>query len=196
MKLDFKKLKGLVPAIIQDAGTKAVLMLGFMNKEAYQKTASDGYVTFWSRTKNRLWQKGESSGNKLKVVSMSSDCDLDSLLIFVKPEGPTCHSGAASCFDPKNFSLGDLFKLIQTRKKEMPEGSYTAGLFEKGQNEILNKIKEEADEVIVAAESEGKKRLIEESSDLLYHLFVLLVNEKIGVEDIEAELKRRNCIDL
>jgi len=191
MKLDFEKMDGLIPVIIQDNVSKAVLMLGYMNKEAYDKTLKDGLVTFWSRSKNRLWQKGETSGNTLKVVSINQDCDNDALLIMAEPKGSTCHKGSKSCFG-ENFMLGSLFSLIMNRKEKAPKGSYTASLFEGGLESILAKISEESEEVVQAAKSEGRQRLIEESSDLLYHLFVLLVNEGISLDDIEEELRRRN----
>lgn len=190
MKIDFEKMDGLVPAIVQDSVSKRVLMLGYMNEDAYKRTIADGFVTFWSRSKKRLWQKGESSGNKLRVVSVNTDCDGDALLIMAEPSGPTCHTGKVSCFG-EGFGVGDLFKLLQSRKKEMPEGSYTAFLFEGGLEAILAKVEEESLEVLQAARSEGRQRLIEESCDLLYHLFVLLVNEGISFEDIEKELGGR-----
>jgi len=191
MKIDFKKMNGLVPVIIQDNVSKCVLMLGYMNEEAYERTQKDKLVTFWSRSKNRLWQKGESSGNKLKVIAIKMDCDSDALLVTAEPLGPTCHTGNTSCFGD-DFSLGDLFKLLKDRKAKMPKGSYTASLFKEGQKAILDKVEEESEEVIRAANSEGKQRLIEESCDLLYHLFVLLINENIDFGDIDDELSKRN----
>lgn len=191
MKIDFKKMDNLVPVIVQDGVSKRVLMLGYMNDEAYEKTLADGFVTFWSRSKGRLWQKGETSGNKLKVVSMNVDCDGDTLLVMVKPLGPTCHTGETSCFG-NGFGVGDLFKLLEDRKDKMPEGSYTSSLFEGGLKAILAKVEEESEEVVRAAKSEGKQRLIEESCDLFYHMFVLLVNEDIDLGDIEEELSGRN----
>lgn len=191
-KLDFSKLNGLVPAIVQDAETLQVLMLGFMNKEALEKTLSEGKVTFFSRSKNRLWQKGETSGNFLKVVEIKVDCDNDSLLILARPEGPTCHTGTESCFGKSEFDLIQLFKLIKERKEKMPKNSYTSSLFTDGLDKIIAKIEEEAEEVVRAAKSEGKQRLIEESCDLLYHLFVLLSNENITIDEIQAELKKRH----
>lgn len=191
-KLDFSKLNGLVPAIVQDADTLQVLMLGFMNRDAFEKTLTDGKVTFFSRSKNRLWQKGESSGNFLKVIEVKSDCDSDSLLILAKPEGPTCHTGTESCFGKSEFDLIQLFELIKERKKKMPENSYTSSLFSDGLDKIIAKIEEEAEEVARAAKSEGKQRLIEESCDLLYHLFVLLNNEDVTIADIQEELEKRH----
>lgn len=191
-KLDFSKLNGLVPAIIQDAETLQVLMLGFMDKEALEKTLTEGKITFFSRSKNRLWQKGETSGNFLKVIEIKADCDNDSLLILAKPEGPTCHTGTESCFGKLKFDLMQLFKLIKERKEKMPENSYTSSLFNDGLDKIIAKIEEEAEEVVRAAKSEGKQRLIEESCDLLYHLFVLLNNEDVTIADIQKELKNRH----
>ncbi|NIA31648.1 MAG: bifunctional phosphoribosyl-AMP cyclohydrolase/phosphoribosyl-ATP diphosphatase HisIE [Actinobacteria bacterium] len=191
-KLDFSKLNGLVPAIVQDVGTLEILMLGFMNQEALEKTLEDGKVTFFSRSKNRLWQKGETSGNFLKIVEIKADCDNDSLLILAKPAGPTCHTGNKSCFGKSQFSLLQLFQLIKERKKAMPEDSYTSSLFRGGLEKIIEKIEEESEEVVRAAKSEGKQRLIEESCDLIYHLFVLLNNEDISISDIEQELNKRH----
>ena len=183
-RLNFKKSTGLVPAIIQDTETDQVLMLGYMNKEALQKTLKTKKITFFSRSKNRLWQKGETSGNYLKLVSIAKDCDNDTLLIKAKPQGPTCHTGNTSCFNTSQFNLQNLFKLIQQRKKDLPKNSYTAKLFQSGQKKILAKIKEESAEVIKAATKEAKKRLIEETCDLIYNLFVLLVEEKINLVNI------------
>lgn len=191
-KLDFTKSKGLVPAIIQDAETLEVLMLGYMNKPALEKTLKTKKVTFFSRSKNRLWQKGETSGNFLTVVEIFQDCDSDAILIKAKSQGPTCHTGTISCFNTSQFIIQDLFRLIQQRKKDLPKNSYTTKLFKAGQKKILAKIKEESAEIIKAATKETKKRLIEESCDLLYHLFVLLTNEKIQINEIEKELSKRN----
>lgn len=200
--LNFKKLNGLIPAIIEDSNTNQVLMLGFMNREALQKTFKDKKVTFYSRTKKRLWQKGEESKNFLMVKSVLSDCDNDTLLIKADPAGPTCHTGNYSCFSNKSTFLTkkqksslniliDLFKVIKSRKKSDPKKSYTAFLFKKGLNKINNKIGEESREVIKAAKKETKQRLIEESSDLLYHLFVLLALKEIELKDIAEELSKR-----
>lgn len=191
-KLDFSKFNGLLPAIVQDAETLQVLMLGFMNKEALEKTIAEGKVTFFSRSKNRLWQKGETSSNFLKVIEIKPDCDNDSLLILARPEGPTCHTGTESCFGKSEFDLMQLFKLIKERKEKLPKKSYTSSLFADGLDKIIAKIEEEAEEVIRAAKSEGKQRLIEESCDLLYHLFVLLNNEDVTIADIQGELKKRH----
>ena len=189
---------GLVPAIIQDSETKDVLMLGFMNKEALKKTLAKGRVTFWSRTKNRLWQKGETSGNSLKVVSINTDCDNDTLLIMAKPKGPICHLGRNSCFvisDSKNTNsefLDYLYHLIVARKKKAPKGSYTASLFKLGVDRIAQKVGEESTELLIAAKNKSKKRLIEESGDLLYHLLVLLAQKQIPFSAVVQELKKRS----
>jgi len=195
MKLDFKKMGGLIPVIVQDCSTMQVLMLGFMNEEAYGETVKTGLVTFWSRTKGRLWKKGEVSGNYLEVVSVKADCDQDSLLILVKPNGPTCHKGDVSCFgagDKGVYFLKELFELIKARKDGKPDGSYTTSLFEKGLGEIARKVGEESIEVIVAAQSETKERLVEESGDLFYHLLVLLAEKEISIDDVIEELLRRH----
>ncbi|MFA6918317.1 MAG: bifunctional phosphoribosyl-AMP cyclohydrolase/phosphoribosyl-ATP diphosphatase HisIE [Candidatus Gracilibacteria bacterium] len=195
MKLNFEKLNGLIPVIVQDSSTMQVLMLGFMNKEAYEKTAKSGKVTFWSRTRESLWQKGETSGNYLKVVDVKVDCDNDSLLILAKPQGPTCHMGKYSCFGDKENSalfLKELFELINDRKKKRPKKSYTTSLFDKGLNEIVKKVGEESVEVIIAAKGETKKRLIEESGDLLYHLLVLLAEKEVEINDVIKTLIERH----
>ncbi len=189
--MKFEKLNGLVPAVIQDFETFEVLMVGFMDEEALRITRETSKVTFFSRSKNRLWVKGETSGNFLEVKKIVEDCDNDSLLILVKASGPTCHSGGNSCFGIKRFSLQNLYQLIEKRKIEMPDDSYTVSLFKGGVEKILAKVEEEALEVLQAARFEGKKRLIEESCDLLYHLFVLLNNEDVKMEDLNAELRKR-----
>ncbi|MBT4917083.1 bifunctional phosphoribosyl-AMP cyclohydrolase/phosphoribosyl-ATP diphosphatase HisIE [Candidatus Peregrinibacteria bacterium] len=191
-KLDFEKMNGLLPVIVQDSCDNTVLMLGFMNLEALEKTIEDKKVTFFSRTKERLWQKGESSGNFLEVEEILSDCDEDSLLIMAKPVGPTCHTGEKSCFGAEGDFLRRLFSLIAERKSKMPEGSYTTSLFDAGLDRILEKIDEESAEVVVAAKSEGRQRLIEESCDLIYHMYVLLAEEGICLDDLEEELRKRN----
>ncbi|MCI6855904.1 MAG: bifunctional phosphoribosyl-AMP cyclohydrolase/phosphoribosyl-ATP diphosphatase HisIE, partial [Bacteroidales bacterium] len=180
MKIDFDKMGGLVPAIIQDSRTKNVLMLGFMNEEAYNKTVETGLVTFFSRTRNTLWTKGETSGNYLKVVSTAIDCDNDTLLIKVVPAGPVCHTGNATCFEEKNeFGiefLDYLQKFIERRHREMPEGSYTTSLFRKGINRMAQKVGEEAVETVIEATNGTDDRLVYEASDLIYHLIVLLTS--------------------
>lgn len=195
MKLNFKKMNGLIPAIIQDSDTMQVLMLGFMNEEAYKKTVKTGLVTFWSRSRKKLWQKGESSGDYLEVVSVKKDCDSDTLLILAKPNGPTCHKGGYSCFGGENVSvtfLNKLFELIKDRKSKMPKKSYTSSLFEKGIDEIVKKVGEESIETIIAAKSESKKRLIEEAGDLLYHLLVLLAEKNVNLNEVVSELIQRH----
>lgn len=196
MKINFKKLNGLVPAIIQDARTDKVLMLGFMNQAAFDKTLQTNRVTFYSRSKKRLWTKGETSGNYLEVVEIKTDCDNDTLLIKAKPGGPACHTGKYSCFgeaksDQLNF-LSTLYKLIQDRKIRLPEESYTADLFKQGLTKINAKIIEEAGEITRAAKSEGRERTIEEISDFIYHLEVLMVEQEIRWKDIMRCLAARN----
>lgn len=194
-QLNFVKLGGIVPAVVQDVETKIVLMLGFMNEEALSKTIESKKVTFWSRTKKRLWEKGEISGNTLKLISISADCDNDTLLILAKSQGPTCHTGAYSCFKTEKQNglefLQELYDLIVTRKKELQKKSYTTSLFNEGLVKILEKVEEESGEVLQAAKRETRKQLIEESSDLLYHLFVLLAQKNISLNDIVQELQRR-----
>lgn len=195
-KIDFKKMDGLVPAIVQDCKTKKVLMLGFMNKEALEKTLETKLVTFWSRGKKRLWQKGEVSNNTLELVNIFTDCDNDSLLITAKPKGPTCHLGKASCFgEVDDFNLGfieDLYDLIANRKKELPKNSYTASLFKDGVDKIVQKIGEEATEVVIAGKNESKQRVVEESCDLFYHLLVLLAGKGVDLKNFIGELEKRN----
>ncbi len=194
--IDFNKLEGLVPAIIQDATTSKVLMLGFMNAEAYQKTVSEGKVTFYSRTKKRLWTKGEESGNFLNVVEILPDCDKDTLLIKVNPVGPTCHTGTDTCWGESNKdTIGFLTYLqdfIDKRKKEMPEGSYTTSLFNKGSRKITQKVGEEAVETIIGAMANDDENMIYEAGDLLYHLIVLLTHKGYRIEDVVKELQKRH----
>ncbi|MDD4589563.1 MAG: bifunctional phosphoribosyl-AMP cyclohydrolase/phosphoribosyl-ATP diphosphatase HisIE [Parabacteroides sp.] len=196
MKLDFEKMGGLVPAIIQDNNTSKVLMLGFMNEEAFNKTQETGKVTFYSRTKQRLWMKGETSGNTLAVVSIASDCDNDTLLIKAIPAGPVCHTGADTCFDDKNeediMFLKYLQDFIDRRHKEMPEGSYTTSLFKSGVNRMAQKVGEEAVETVIEATNGTDDRLIYEASDLIYHLIVLLTSKGLRIEDLAVELKKRH----
>ena len=196
MELDFEKMNGLVPAIIQDNYTQKVLMLGFMNKEAYDKTVETGKVTFFSRTKNRLWTKGEESGNFLHVVSIQADCDKDTLLIKVHPEGPVCHTGTDTCWGEKNeqdiMFLKELQDFIDKRHAEMPEKSYTTSLFKSGVNKLAQKVGEEAVETIIEACNGTDERLIYEGADLLYHLIVLLTSKGYRIEDLARELKERH----
>ena len=196
MELDFDKMNGLVPAIIQDNETRKVLMLGFMNKEAYDKTVETGKVTFFSRTKNRLWTKGETSGNFLKVVQMLVDCDNDTLLIKAIPAGPVCHTGKDTCFGEKNqedvMFLKFLQDFIEQRRQEMPEGSYTTSLFNKGVNRMAQKVGEEAVETVIEATNGTEEGFIYEASDLVYHLIVLLTSKGLRLEDLARELKKRH----
>ncbi len=196
-QLDFSKLNGLIPAIIQDNTTNVVLMLGFMNEEALAKTEETGKVTFFSRTKNRLWTKGEESGNFLNVVSIASDCDNDTLLIKVNPVGPTCHTGADTCWGEENEEsdiqfLEYLQDFIDQRKVEMPEGSYTTSLFQKGTRKITQKVGEEAVETIIGAMANDDENFLYEGADLLYHLIVLLTHKGYRIEDLARELKKRH----
>ncbi len=196
MALDFDKMGGLIPAIIQDARTKKVLMLGFMNPEAYKKTVEDGKVTFFSRSKQRLWTKGETSGNFLNVVSIEEDCDHDTLLIKAIPDGPVCHTGNATCFNDDNSYgiqfLSFLQDFIDTRHKEMPEGSYTTTLFKSGINRMAQKVGEEALETVIEATNGSNGRLIYEAADMLYHLIVLLSEKGLRIEDLADTLYQRH----
>jgi phosphoribosyl-ATP pyrophosphohydrolase len=196
MQLDFDKMGGLVPAIIQDDKTQKVLMLGFMNEEALQKSQKTGLVTFFSRGKNRLWTKGEESGNFLNIVSITADCDNDTLLIKANPVGPVCHTGSDTCFGEKNeediFFLKYLQNFIDKRFQEKPEGSYTTSLFNDGINRMAQKVGEEAVETVIEAMAGNDERLIYESSDLLYHLIVLLTYKGYRIEDLSNELKKRH----
>ncbi|WP_321331575.1 bifunctional phosphoribosyl-AMP cyclohydrolase/phosphoribosyl-ATP diphosphatase HisIE [uncultured Bacteroides sp.] len=196
MDIDFDKMNGLVPAIVQDYYTCKVLMLGFMNKEAYAKTVETGKVTFFSRTKNRLWTKGEESGNFLHVVSIKEDCDKDTLLIQVHPVGPVCHTGTDTCWGEKNeegvMFIKELQDFIDKRHAEMPEKSYTTSLFESGINRMAQKVGEEAVETVIEATNGTDERMIYESSDLLYHLIVLLTSKGYRIEDLARELKARH----
>lgn len=194
--LDFNKMNGLVPAIIQDAETAKVLMLGYMNQEAYDKTVKTGLVTFYSRTRQRLWTKGEESGNFLDVVSIKEDCDHDTLLIQVHPRGPVCHTGTDTCWGEENrepvMFLKELQAFIQKRHEEMPEGSYTTSLFQSGINKMAQKVGEEAVETIIEAANGTNDRLIYEGSDLLYHLIVMLTAKGLSIEDLAKELEDRH----
>ena len=199
MKIDFEKMGGLVPAIIQDATTRQVLMLGFMNEEAYQKTVDTKKVTFWSRSRNCLWTKGETSGNFLNLIEMKVDCDNDTLLVKAIPDGPTCHTGTDTCWGEENKAednpllfLTELQDFINKRKEQMPEGSYTTKLFKDGINKIAQKVGEEALETVIEATNGSKEHLVYEASDLLYHLVVLLAEKGLRIEDVADELHRRH----
>jgi phosphoribosyl-ATP pyrophosphohydrolase/phosphoribosyl-AMP cyclohydrolase len=200
MIIDFEKCGGLVPAIIQDAKTKNVLMLGYMNKVAYDKTMATRKVTFWSRSRNCLWTKGETSGNFLNLVSIDVDCDNDTLLVKAIPDGPTCHTGTDTCWGEENTSsallfLTELQDFIDKRHKEMPEGSYTTSLFKDGINRIAQKVGEEALEAVIEATNGSNEKLVYEVSDLIYHLIVLLTSKGLRIEDIAEELQKRHDPD-
>ena len=199
MKIDFQKQDGLVPAIIQDVDTNKVLMLGYMNEESLLKTQETGLVTFYSRSRKCLWTKGETSGNYLHLVSMAVDCDNDTLLVKVHPDGPVCHTGTDTCWGEENKEssisfLGDLQQFINKRHAEMPEGSYTTSLFKEGTGRMAQKVGEEAVETVIEAMSGDNDRLIYEASDLLYHLIVLLTSKGLGIEDITDDLKKRHKV--
>ena len=197
MNIDFEKMNGLVPAIIQDSITKNVLMLGFMNEEAYQKTLATKRVTFYSRSRKYLWTKGETSGNYLELVSMKPDCDNDTLLVKVIPHGPTCHTGTDTCWGEENkrnplLFLSELQDFINKRHEEMPEKSYTTSLFKDGTNRMAQKVGEEALEAVIEAVSGNDDRLIYECSDMFYHLVVLLTSKGLRIEQVAAELAERH----
>lgn len=185
---------GLLPAIIQDSRSLKVLMLGYMNKEAFDRTLSEGRVTFYSRSRSRLWTKGETSGNYLIVKEMYPDCDSDTLLIKARPTGPVCHRGTTACFDTPEEEgfLGKLEEIIQSRHREMPEGSYTTKLFIKGVKAIAKKVGEEASEAIIEAVDGNRSRFIYETSDLLYHLLVLMEQQGVSLRELEKELRLRH----
>ena len=197
MNIDFNKCGGLVPAIIQDATTKVVLMLGYMNEEALKKTQETGLVTFFSRSRQCLWTKGETSGNYLHLVDIKVDCDNDTLLIQATPDGPTCHKGTDTCWGEENkpnplLFLSELSDFIEKRHEEMPEGSYTTSLFKEGLNRMAQKVGEEALELVIEATNGTNERLIYEGSDMLYHLIVLLTSKGLRIEDMARELMERH----
>lgn len=198
MNIDFSKNKdGLVPAIIQDATTRNVLMLGYMNKDAYEKTVATKTVTFFSRSKQRLWTKGEESGNFLNLVSIKNDCDQDSLLIQVNPVGPTCHTGADTCWDEQNTPsfgfLSDLEKVINHRREEgNADSSYVASLFDKGINKIAQKVGEEAVEIVIEAKDTNNELFLNEGADLLFHYLILLQAKGFTLKDIVRILENRH----
>lgn len=197
MKIDFEKGGGLVPAIIQDATTKQVLMLGYMNQEAYEKTLQTGLVTFYSRSRQCLWTKGETSGNCLHVKDILVDCDNDTLLVKATPDGPTCHTGTDTCWGEENKTqpllfLQELQDFIEKRHEEMPEGSYTTSLFQDGLNRMAQKVGEEALEAVIEAVNGSDERLIYECSDMFYHLIVLLTSKGLRIEDVARELQLRH----
>ena len=196
LQLDFQKMGGLVPAIVQDSYTAKVLMLGFMNEEAYRATVETGKVTFYSRSRQCLWTKGETSGHYLQVVSMAADCDCDTLLIKAIPHGPVCHTGSDTCWGEKNETnilfLSYLQDFIVRRHEEIPEKSYTTSLFKAGVNRMAQKVGEEAVETVIEATNGTDDRLIYEASDLIYHLIVLLTSKGHRIEELAEELKKRH----
>ncbi len=195
--------KGLIPAIVVDAYTKKVLTLAYMNRESLQISMEKGLTCFWSRSRQELWLKGETSGNYQHIVSITADCDGDALVVVVEKDGPACHKGTDSCFEYPvwqseelhEFSIDGLMELLKGRKEEMPEGSYTSYLFEKGLDKILKKVGEECTEVIIAGKAEDKKETIYEIADLAYHVLVLMVESGISLEDVRKELASRHIID-
>ncbi len=197
MDIDFGKCGGLVPAIIQDATTNKVLMLGYMNQEALDKTNETGLVTFFSRSRQTLWTKGETSGNYLKLVDMKIDCDNDTLLVKAIPAGPVCHKGTDTCWGETNESspltfLTQLQDFIEKRHEEMPEGSYTTSLFRDGLNRMAQKVGEEALELVIEATNGSNERMVYEGADMLYHLIVLLTSKGLRIEDLASELRERH----
>jgi len=202
MELKFDE-KGLIPAIVQDHYTKEVLTLAYMNAESLAITIDEGYTCFWSRSRQELWRKGETSGNRQKVVSITADCDKDALVVEVVKSGPACHTGAESCFfnpvylseELKQFSYEGLYDLIAGRKTAPKEGSYTTYLFEKGMDKILKKVGEECTEVIIGGSKGDKAETVYEIADLCYHVMVLMVQMGITVEDVTRELEKRHVVD-
>jgi phosphoribosyl-ATP pyrophosphohydrolase/phosphoribosyl-AMP cyclohydrolase len=201
MDMNFDKMQGLIPAIIQDAETRQVLMLGYMNKEAYDITVQTGKVTFWSRSRQTIWTKGETSGNYLNVVDIKRDCDQDTLLIRVHPTGPVCHTGTDTCWGEKNevltdnnplLFLSELQDFIEERHRQMPEGSYTTSLFKDGLNRMAQKVGEEALELVIEAVNGSNERMVYEGSDMLYHLIVLMTSKGMRIEQLAEELMQRH----
>ena len=195
--------QGLIPAIVVDASSKKVLTLAYMNRESLEISMKEGRTCFWSRSRQELWRKGETSGNVQHIVDITADCDRDALVVTVNKEGPACHLGTDSCFNdkvfqggqPAPFSVERLYQLLQGRKETLPEGSYTTYLFQKGLDKILKKVGEESTEVIIAGKAEDKPETIYEIADLMYHVMVLMVEMGISVEDVTAELASRHVID-
>ena len=192
--MDFSKLNGLIPCVVQDANTDKVLMLGFMNEEAYTKTISEKRVTFYSRSKQRLWTKGETSGHWLDVVEIKRDCDQDSLLIKAIPNGPVCHTGTDTCFNERNerWNLKSLEQVITDRKANPKTGSYTSKLFESGINKIAQKVGEEAVELVIEAKDNNQERFQNEAADLLFHFLVLLKAKNSNLDDVLNVLEARH----
>lgn len=202
MELKFDK-QGLIPVIVQDAHTNQVLTLAYMNQESLEMTLKDRLMTFYSRSRQELWRKGETSGNYQHLVSLTADCDQDALVAKVTKDGPACHTGAESCFTEKLFGeseqektqLTDLYQLIKERKTAPKEGSYTSYLFEKGLEKILKKIGEESTEVVIGAMKSDRQETVFEAADLTYHMLVLLVEMGISVEEVQQELAKRHVVD-
>lgn len=192
--IHFSKLNGIVPCVVQDASTRTVLMLGFMNEEALRKTLAEKRVTFYSRSKKRLWTKGETSGNFLTLVDMKVDCDYDTLLISVTPTGPTCHTGADTCFGDSNKAQGLKFleKIILDRKKNPKPGSYTNTLLSSGINKVAQKVGEEAVELVIEAKDNNKELFLGEAADLMYHYLVLLAAKDLTLDDVMKVLHQRH----
>lgn len=194
---------GLIPAVVVDVFTREVLTVAYMNRESLEITMKEGRTCFWSRSRQELWRKGETSGNVQKVVSITADCDKDALTVVVEKAGPACHTGAESCFfnpvwesgELQNFTVDGLMELLKGRKADPPEGSYTSYLFEKGIDKILKKVGEECTEVIIAAKGDDKRETVYEIADLMYHVMVLMVEMGISTEDILRELASRHVID-
>lgn len=193
-QINFSKLDGLVPCIVQDADSSVVLMLGFMNEDALQKTIRDKRVTFYSRSKQRLWTKGETSGHFLQVVDIIHDCDQDTILIKAHPLGPACHTGADTCFNEKNssWSISALEKIIIERKNNPKQGSYTTNLFNSGMNKIAQKVGEEAVELVIESKDDNRELFLNEAADLMYHYLVLLQAKGYSLSDVETVLSERH----
>ena len=202
MELKFDE-KGLIPAIVQDYYSKQVLTVAYMNEKSLEITKKEGYTCFWSRSRQELWRKGETSGNRQKVVSITADCDQDALVVEVIKDGPACHTGAESCFfneiytaeDETPFSYEGLYEMIKGRKTSPKEGSYTTYLFDKGMDKILKKVGEESTEVIIAGAKQDKEETIYEIADLAYHIMVMMVEQGIELKDVTAELAKRHVVD-
>ncbi len=202
MDLKFDE-KGLIPAIVQDYYSKQVLTVAYMNEESLNITMEEGYTCFWSRSRQELWRKGETSGNRQKVVSITADCDKDALVVEVIKDGPACHTGAESCFFNEIFTAGDetpfsydrLYHMIEGRKTQPKEKSYTSYLFDKGMDKILKKVGEESTEVIIAGAKKDKEETIYEIADLAYHVMVMMVEQGIALKDVTAELAKRHVVD-
>lgn len=202
MELKFDE-KGLIPAIVQDYYSKQVLTVAYMNRESLDITMKEGYTCFWSRSRQELWRKGETSGNRQKVVSITADCDQDALVVEVIKDGPACHTGAESCFfnevyqaeDETPFSYEGLYEMIRGRKTQPKEGSYTTYLFDKGMDKILKKVGEESTEVVIAGAKQDKEETIFEIADLAYHIMVMMVEQGIEMKDVTAELAKRHVVD-